>query len=69
MYDTTVNNTEMNPETMEEIPVIYYYTNVDCPMNYNFDNFTWVAVSRESVDEDYIFGSENNNSEEASING
>lgn len=56
MYDTTENWTETDPETLEERPVIYYYTNVDCPLNYPFDNFTWVAVPRDSVDENYIFG-------------
>ena len=56
MYDTTANDMEPDPETLEERPVIYYYTNVDCPLNYPFHNFTWVAVPRDSVDENYIFG-------------
>lgn len=58
MYDTTANDVELDPETMESRPVIYYYTSADCPLNYPFDNFTWVAVPRESVDENYIFGVE-----------
>ena len=56
MYDTNASNTEPDPDTMMEVPVAYYYTNVDCPLNYNFGNFTWAAVLREEVDENYIFG-------------
>lgn len=56
MYDTNRNDTELNPDTMEEIPVIYYYTLAGFPLNFNFDNFTWVAVLRSEVDENYIFG-------------
>lgn len=64
MYDTTANNTELDPETMEEIPVIYYYTIGILPTNFNFDNFHWVAVPRDSVDENYIFGGVDNNDHE-----
>ena len=56
MYDTTANNTELDPETMEEIPVTYYYTQYYANPNYNWNNFHWVAVPRSSVDENYIFG-------------
>lgn len=59
MYDTTAENWELDETTMEEIPVIYYYTNVDCPLNYDWDNFPWVAVPRSSVDENYIYGGDN----------
>ena len=62
-YDTTENNTEIDPETMDEIPVTYYYTIAIMPLNYNFDNFPYVAVSRDSVDENYIFGGGNNDHE------
>jgi hypothetical protein len=55
MYNTTANNTELDSDTMEEIPIVYYYTNVDCPLNYNFNDFTWIAVLRTDVDENYIF--------------
>lgn len=55
VYNTTANNTELDSDTMEEIPVVYYYTNVDCPLNYNFNDFTWIAVLRTDVDENYIF--------------
>lgn len=56
MYDTTANDTEMNPETMEEVPVTFYYTLRGYPASFNFANFTMVAVPRDSVDENYIFG-------------
>lgn len=56
MYDTAANNMELDPDTEEEIPVIYYYTRLECPLNTNFDTFTWVAVLRSTVDENYIFG-------------
>ena len=69
MYDTTANNTEaqidpttglpvFDPATGQpvEIPVTYYYTVYTASKNYNFDNFHWVAVPRDSVDENYIFG-------------
>jgi hypothetical protein len=55
-YDTTANNTDFDPETMEEIPVIYYYTVASLSMRTDMENFHWVAVPRDSVDENYIFG-------------
>lgn len=61
MYDTTTNYTEPDPVTGENIPVTYYYTLMYCPVRTNFNTFTWIAVPRNSVPEDYIFGSENNN--------
>ena len=48
-----------DPETGEPItrPVIYYYTMVTVPASaFNVDTFTWVAVPRSEVDENYIFG-------------
>lgn len=76
MYDTTANDTEpvidsetglpvTDPETgaVVERPVTYYYTVMYCPKTTNFDNFTWVAVPRDSVDENYIFGGGNNDHE------
>lgn len=55
MYDTTANDVEIDPDTDEEVSVIYYYTMVGLPLNYNFDNFHYVAVLRSTVDENYIF--------------
>ena len=62
-YDTTATDTEFDPETMEERPVTYYYTIRLFPMRYNMDDFSLVAVPRESVDENYIFGGEDNDHE------
>lgn len=63
MYNINDNNTELDPITGEEVPVTYYYTVAHCPLNYNFGNFSWIAVPRDSVDEKYIFGSGNNDHE------
>lgn len=59
-YDTTRNDVELDPDTQEEIPVTYYYTVKLLPRTYNFANFPYVAVPRDSVDENYIFGVGNN---------
>ena len=64
MYNPNANNTELDPETMEERPVIYYYTGTTLPLRYNMDNFPYVAVLRSTVDENYIFGVGNNNNHE-----
>jgi hypothetical protein len=54
LRDTSAQCTEPDPVTLEPVPVTYYYTNVDCPLNYDFDNFTWIAVLRSTVDENCI---------------
>lgn len=64
MYDPNANDTELDPETMEERPVTYYYVIKSLNANYNFANFPWVAVPRDSVDENYIFGGGGNNDHE-----
>jgi hypothetical protein len=63
MYDANANDTELDPDTMEERPVTYYYTQLNMPRTYNWANFSWVAVLRSSVDENYIFGGGDNNHE------
>lgn len=63
-YDVNANDMELDPETMEERPVTYYYTIGILPRNTNFDNFHYVAVPRSSVDENYIFGGGGNNDHE-----
>lgn len=63
-YDITANDVEFDPETDEEIPVTYYYTVAILPKNINFDNFPFVAVPRDSVDENYIFGGGDNKDHE-----
>lgn len=55
-YDPSEENTEPDPDTFEPIPVIYYYTEIYYPRNFNWDNFNLIAVPRDSVDENYIFG-------------
>ena len=55
-YDTNDHFTETDPETKEEIPVTYYYTLCLFAVNYDMANFSLVAVPRNSVDENYIFG-------------
>lgn len=64
MYDTADIYTEIDPETNEEIPVNYYFTEAHLSMRTNFNNFTWVAVLRSEVDENYIFGGGNNSKPE-----
>ena len=59
MYDVNANDTEINPDTMEEVPVTYYYTLRGFTKTYNFNNFSWVAVLRSEVNENYIFGGDN----------
>ena len=51
MYDTTDENFEIDPVTMEEIPVTYYYTMVNLPLKYDFDNFPWRAVAMSDVED------------------
>ena len=50
-------------EDDNEITVYWYYTIKVLPVTYNFANFPWVAVPRDSVDENYIFGVGNNDHE------
>ena len=58
MYDTTAEDYERPDPDSEPIPTIYYYTWVSFPARFNFANFTWVAVPRNTVPEDHIFGSD-----------
>lgn len=58
-YDANSNDVELDPDTMEEIPVTYYYTIKILNPRYNWANFALVAVPRSSVDENYIFGGGN----------
>ena len=62
-YDPNANNTDIDQTTGEEIPVIYYYTLMLLTRYYNWANFSLIAVPRESVDENFIFGVGNNNHE------
>lgn len=52
MYDTSDNpQMDYNPETGEHFEVTHYFTMAGFPLNFNFDNFSWVAVLRIEVDE------------------
>lgn len=62
-YDANANDTELDPETMIERPVTYYYTIRLYPQRFNWANFALVAVPRDSVDENYIFGVGDNDHE------
>lgn len=55
-YDTTANDTVFDPDTMEEIPIIYYYRVRSLSLNRDFTNFPFVAVPENSVPADQIFG-------------
>ncbi len=62
-YDTTENNIMFDPETEQEIPVTYYYTEMLLTRYFNWDNWSLVAVPRDSVNENFIFGGANNDHE------
>lgn len=63
IYDVNGEYYETDPETMEEVPVMYYYVSWDLPLRYNFANFHWAAKLRSEVDENYIFGVSDNDHE------
>ena len=54
-YDTNAEDTEFDPETDEEMPVVYYYATRILPPRYDWSGFSLVAVPRDSVDESNIF--------------
>lgn len=62
-YDENAEDTILDPETMEEVPITYYYTIRYLNPNYNWANFALVAVPRNSVPADQIFGGGNDNHE------
>ena len=64
IYDTTEENWAQDSPDSEPYPVIYYYTAAYLPIRYNFDNFTFEAVPRSEVDENYIFGGGDNSDHE-----
>lgn len=55
-YDKNTADTKLDPTTMENVPVTYYYTIRLFPLTYNWENFALVAVPRESVPPEQIFG-------------
>ena len=76
-YDTNANDTTdlIDPDTGEPVideetgmpvtvPITYYYTIRIFPKTYNMANFSLVAVPRDSVNENDIFGGGDNNNHE-----
>ena len=55
-YDENAEDVTIDPETMMEVPITYYYTTRLYPPTYNWANFALVAVPRDSVPPDQIFG-------------
>ena len=54
-YDENSNDVELDPETMKEVLVTYYYVIKMLNPRYNWNNFALVAVPRKNVEEKYIF--------------
>lgn len=55
--------TNIDPMTGEEVTETYYCRLVGLPLNYNFDNFDYIAVLESDVPADHIFGGGDNNHE------
>lgn len=51
MYNTAANDTEYDPETDTEVPIIRYYHVLHCPLIFDFDNFPWRAVAMLDVED------------------
>lgn len=63
MYDTSANDVDYDPETLEPIPTIFYFRQVTIPLRVPVENWTWVAVPESDVPADHIDGGSNNNPE------
>ena len=48
--------TSTDPNTGEEITVTNYFRMVGMPLNYNFDNFDYIAVLESEIPADRIVG-------------
>jgi hypothetical protein len=48
-YDTTANDVETNPETMEIIPVTYYYKVRYLSLDRDFSQFPFVAIPDSEI--------------------
>lgn len=60
MIDTSIEyNTIIDEVTGEYVDPPQYFRQMHCPLSYNFNNFTWVAVPEDSVPADQIFGGNN----------
>lgn len=56
MYDTVDDFRELDEETGKKKPVIYFITQALLPINFDFADFSYVAVQKNTADENYIFG-------------
>lgn len=57
MYSLSTDVIEIeDPETGETTTEIYYCRMAGFPLNYNFDNFDYIAVLESDVPADHIFG-------------
>lgn len=63
-YNKNENYTETNPETGLEEPVTHYYTIVYPGPSVDWNDFPYIAVPRDSVPADQIFGGGDNNDHE-----
>lgn len=65
-YDPNANAMEPSPDpdNPEMIPVIYYYTIRYLTRTFDMSTFSLVAVPRDSVPQDYIFGDVGENDHE-----
>lgn len=54
---------EINHETGEPIIETYYCRQAQFPLNFNFDNFDYIAVLESEVPADHIFGGGGNDHE------
>ena len=55
MYDPSVTEKELDPDTLEEKDVTYYRTVAGFPKDYNFSKFPYKTKPRALVDPKYIF--------------
>lgn len=55
-YDVTADDTEMDFETNQEVPVTYYSRVRYLQLKRDFTNFPFIAVPESEVDKKYIMG-------------
>lgn len=63
MYNPNDETYEEDPETGLEVRVHYYYTQYNASFRFDPATFPYIAVPRDSVDENYIFGGGDNDHE------
>lgn len=63
MYRTDANDVTIDPDTLEEIPITYYYRQASMNVRVPIENWTWVAVPESDAPADNIFGGGDNDHE------